>query len=257
MLLVVDIGNSHTVIGLYVGPLLRHHWRLQTLVKNTADELAVQLHGLFAHHRLELQAISGAIVASVVPILSKSWRTLLTTLTANPIMVGEVLDRLGMKIRTDQPSQVGVDRLVNAVAAYDRFPGPLIVIDCGTAITFDCVSAGGEFLGGAIAPGMAIAMEALASRTAQLPQVDLTTPPPAAIGTNTVAAIKSGVLYGYGGLVEGLVTRLAAQFEAAQPPKVIATGGMAALIAPQAPSISTVAPYLTLEGLRLIHARVS
>ncbi len=257
MLLAIDIGNSHTTIGVYDGARLDHHWRLQTNRQDTADELAIALHGLFTCHGLSFSAISGAIVASVAPSLENSWLARLKTLTANPISVASVRERLGMAILVEHPGQVGVDRLVNAVAAYAQYPGPLIVIDFGTAITFDCVSATGAFLGGAIAPGLMLAMEALASRTALLPRVDLTISPQAAIGGNTVEALRSGLLLGYGGLVEGLLARLVGEFGAGQLPKVIATGGQAGLVAHWAPAITAVVPFLTLEGLRLIHARVS
>jgi type III pantothenate kinase len=156
----------------------------------------------------------------------------------------------------DNPDEVGDDRIVNAVAAFDKYHTALIIVDFGTAITFDCVSGRGEYLGGIITPGVAISLDALSSRTAKLPRVDITIPPAQAIGTNTVDAIKSGIMFGYGGLVEELVRRIKAEM-APQIPRVIATGGMAPLIAPHAPSIEVVEPMLTLEGLRLLHERNS
>lgn len=253
MLLAVDIGNSHTVIGLFEGDALSQQWRIQTGHQQTADELGLTLHGLLAVAECGLSAIDGVIIASVVPQAEASWLAVSRRLTAAPILVDHTTP-IGMRLAIDNPAAVGADRLVNAVAAYHRCQQALIVIDFGTAITFDCVSSQGEYLGGAIVPGLGLAIEALASKTAKLPKVDIAIPPPPAIGKNTVAAIQSGILYGYGGLVEGMLHRLR---EAMAPgtPLVIATGGMAGLIAPYAPSLERLEPHLTLEGLRLIHAR--
>ncbi len=253
MLLAIDIGNSHTVIGIFEGERICHHWRIQTDRRYTADEIAVTVHSLFAMVQCRPAAIDGVIIASVVPQLHGSWLAFSRTLVAEPVLVNHETPT-GIKVLIDNPSEVGADRLVNAAAGFHRYRQALIIVDFGTAITFDCVSAHGEYLGGAIAPGMAIAIEALGSKTAKLPRVDISGPPPAAIGTNTVTAIQSGILYGYGGLVEGLLERLKAQF-APQIPLVLATGGMAQLIAPYAPGLEKIEPHLTLQGLRLIHAR--
>jgi len=253
MLLAIDIGNSHTVIGIFEGELIRHHWRIRTNPQHTADEIAVTLHSLFAMAQCRPEGIAGVIIASVVPQVHGSWLAFSRTLVAEPVLVNHETPT-GIRVLIDNPAEVGADRIVNAAAGFHRYRQALIIVDFGTAITFDCVSAKGEYLGGAIAPGMGIAIEALGSKTAKLPRVDISVPPPTAIGTNTVAAIQSGILYGYGGLVEGLLQRLKEEF-APQRPLVLATGGMAQLIAPYAPTLEKIEPHLTLQGLRLIHDR--
>jgi len=252
MLLAIDIGNSHTVIGLFDNNILSHNWRIQTNKKGTADEIASTLHGLFSMHNLHFTRVSGMIIANVVPPLQNSWLAFAHNLSIKPLVVNERLDT-GIPILTDKPAEIGADRIVNAVAGFQRFASPLIIVDFGTAITFDCVSGQGEYLGGAIAPGLAISLEALGRQTAQLPQIHAE-PPSRAIGKTTVSAMQSGILFGYGGLVEGLVQRLGEEFRP-EPPLVIATGGMAGLIAPYAPAIKKIIPQLTLEGLRLIYDR--
>ncbi|MBA3015189.1 MAG: type III pantothenate kinase [Proteobacteria bacterium] len=253
MLLAIDIGNSHTVIGIFNNNDISHHWRIQTNRQHTADEIAIIVHSLFAMSKFSAGSIRGLILASVVPQLNSAWLTFSRTLTADPILVDHHT-ATGIPIMIDTPAEVGADRIVNAVAGFHRYQQAMIIVDFGTAITFDCISAHGEYLGGAIAPGMGIAIEALGSKTAKLPRVDINIPPPQPIGTNTVSAIQSGILYGYGGLVEGLIQRLKTSFSP-QIPKVIATGGMAKLIAPYASSLEEIEPNLTLEGLRLIYER--
>lgn len=256
MLMAVDVGNTHTVIGLFEGDTLICHWRVRTELTNTADELAATLHGLFALKSLQFTNVSSMILASVVPPIQAAWRNLSLNLFAcEPLNISRHLDT-GLTICTDNPAEVGADRIVNSVAGFNKYASPLIIVDFGTAITFDCVSGKGEYLGGIITPGLSISLDALAQRTAKLPRVDISSPPPQAIGTNTTDAIKSGVLFGYGGLVEELLKKIKAEM-APEKPKVIATGGMAPLIAPYAPSIQELEPMLTLEGLRLIHARNS
>jgi len=255
MLQAVDIGNTHMVIGVFTGPNLRCHWRIKTDKGSTVDELAAIFHGLFAMEGLRFNDISDTIISSVVPTMQATWTTFATRyLETAPLMVGSDKVQTGMPVLIDNPAEIGADRLVNAVAAYARFKSALIVVDFGTAITWDCVSGAGEYLGGAIAPGLSIAMEALGSRTAKLPQVDISTPPAAAIGTNTVAAIKSGILFGYGGMVDGLIRRLREQM-GPELPQAVATGGMATLIAPYTTSIDHVDSMLTLTGLQLLHER--
>ena len=255
MLLAVDIGNTHMVIGVFTGSTLRCHWRVKTDKGSTVDELAAIFHGLFTMEGLRFNDISDTIISSVVPTMQAAWAAFATRyLKTVPLVVGGDAVQTSMPVRIDNPAEIGADRLVNAVAAYDRFKCALIVVDFGTAITWDCVSDAGEYLGGAIAPGLSIAMEALGNRTAKLPQVDISTPPAAPIGTNTVAAIKSGILFGYGGMVDGLIRRLREQMAPALP-QTVATGGMATLIAPYTTSIDHVDPMLTLNGLRLLHAR--
>jgi type III pantothenate kinase len=256
MLMAVDVGNTHTVIGLFEGDTLICHWRVRTELTNTADELAATIHGLFALKHLKFTDINNMVLASVVPPIQAAWRNLSMDLFSfEPLKISRHL-KTGLRIKIDNPDEVGDDRIVNAVAAFDKYATALIIVDFGTAITFDCVSARGEYLGGIITPGVAISLDALSSRTAKLPRVDITIPPAQAIGTNTVDAIKSGIMFGYGGLVEELVRRIKAEM-APEIPKVIATGGMAPLIAPLAPSIEVVEPMLTLEGLRLLHERNS
>lgn len=254
MLLTIDIGNSQTVLGLHRASDLFCHFRIKTDRHATADELAGQLRSLLGLHDLGLTEISAMVVGSVVPTLKTAWRSVgHQRLRLTPLIIGDDDVHTGVVIRTDNPQEVGADRIINALAGFHRHRQALIIADFGTAITFDCVSDQGDYLGGAIAPGMAISLDALSSRTAKLPKVDISTPPRTAIATNTGDAIKSGMLFGYGGLVEGITARLAAEFP--KPPLVIATGGMAALVAPFAPSIKHVEPALTLEGLRLVYER--
>jgi len=252
MLLAIDVGNTHMVIGIFAGPNMRCHWRIKTDRSSTADELAAIFHGLFLMEELRFQDVRHVIIASVVPVMQAAWTEFSRKyLNATPLVVGSNV-RATMPVCIDNPAEIGADRLVNAVAAHAEYGGCLIIVDFGTAITWDCVSARGEYLGGAIAPGLAISMEALGSRTARLPQVDISLPPAAAIGTNTMAAIKSGILFGFGGMVDGLVRRIKEEL-APETPQTIATGGMAFLIAPYASSIDHVDPMLTLKGLRLLH----
>jgi len=252
MLLAIDIGNSHTVIGLFNGDTLAYDWRIQTNIKNTADEIASTLHGLFSMRGLHFTGIGGIIIANVVPPLQNSWLTFARTIAVEPLIVNEQL-QTGIPILTDNPAEVGADRIVNAVAGFHKYATSLIIVDFGTATTFDCVSSQGEYMGGAISPGLAISLDALGKHAARLPHIHAA-PPQNAIGRNTISAIQSGVLFGYGGLVQGLVSRLSAEFPAPQP-LVIATGGMAQIITPYAPAIKKIVPQLTLEGLKLIYDR--
>lgn len=254
MLLAIDVGNSHTVCGVFQDTQLLHHWRLKTDRRKTADELAISFHTMLAIKGLTFNDISAVVIASVVPTQQKAWVGF-TAETGWPVLqVNSKSMKTGMNILTDNPQEVGADRIVNAVAAYHRYATAMIIVDFGTAITFDCVSSAGDYLGGAIAPGIAISLDALAARTAKLPRVDISTPPATIIGTNTVDAIKSGILYGYGGLVNGLVGQLRKSFHPVEP-KVIATGGMAELITPFTNCIESCEPNLTLEGLRILYER--
>ncbi|MDH5523401.1 MAG: type III pantothenate kinase [Desulfobulbaceae bacterium] len=254
MLLAVDVGNTHMVIGVFENNSLRCHWRVKTDKSNTVDELASLFHGLFIMENILFEEISSVIISSVVPVMQAAWSEFATRyLKTTPLVVGHNVET-GIKVCIDNPREVGADRIVNAVAAYAEFKTALIIVDFGTAITWDCVSAKGEYLGGIIAPGLSISMEALAGRTAKLPQVDISTPPSKAIGTNTVAAIKSGILFGYGAMVDGLIKRIRKELTP-DIPLTIATGGMARLIAPYADAIDHVDPMLTLKGLRILHER--
>jgi len=251
MLLAIDIGNSHTVIGLFKEKILLFNWRIQTNKKDTADEIASKLHGLFSMQNITTSDIKGMIIASVVPQMQSSWKSYADTLVSKPLIVNADFDS-GIEILTDNPKEVGADRVVNAVAGFAKYSSALIIVDFGTATTFDCVSNTCQYLGGAITPGMAISLDALGQQTAKLPRVDITTPPKNPIGTTTVDAIKSGILFGYGGLVDGLVSKLKEQFHPVTP-LVVATGGMATLIAPYSSAIQYVEPMLTLEGLQILH----
>ncbi|MBI5556048.1 MAG: type III pantothenate kinase [Deltaproteobacteria bacterium] len=257
MLLAVDVGNSHMVIGLFDNKNLLCDWRIQTSRGATADELAGRLLGLFQLANRCFAEVTGVIIGSVVPPMESVWGQLAKKyLNRQPLFVSGAAIDTGMPIRTDNPHEVGADRIINAVAAYSRYKKELIIVDFGTAITFDCVSAKGEYLGGAIAPGLRISFDALISKTSKLARIDISSPPAKAIGTSTETALQSGLLYGFGGMVEGLVSRISREF-LPEIPKVIATGGMAGVIAPFAPSIEAVEPMLTLEGLQIIYARNS
>lgn len=254
MLLTIDVGNTHIVCGLFEERALRFHWRLTTRAETTGDELAATFRGLLGLEGLSFDDVHGVIIASVVPRMATAWLTFSRRhLELDPLFVDAGFDT-GMPVLTDQPEEVGADRLVNAVAGYHHYPGALIVVDFGTAITFDCVSSEGAYLGGAIVPGIGISLDALGRKAAKLPRPDISAPPASPIGTNTVAAIEAGIIYGYGGLVDGLVRRIRQQMAPAEP-KVIATGGMAGSIAPHAASIEAVEPMLTLVGLRLLYER--
>ncbi len=254
MLLTIDIGNSQTVLGLHRHQELLCHYRITSDRHATTDELALVLQALLGLDNHSLSAITAMVVGSVVPTLKEAWRGVgQSRLSCTPLIIGDAHVDTGVTILTDNPGEVGADRIINALAGFHRYQQALIIVDFGTAVTFDCVSERGEYLGGAIAPGLGIALEALIAKTAKLPKVDISTPPGSAIATNTSEAIKSGILFGYGGLVEGITARLCQEFPT--PPLIIATGGMAALVAPLAPSIKHVDPELTLEGLRLIYER--
>jgi type III pantothenate kinase len=259
MLLTIDIGNSHTVVGLFDADRLSGQWRFQSDRDRTDDELAVQLHGLLSLTGLDCHAITGVILVSVVPVLEKTWlsccRKYLAAFLERPAQVVSAPWMQGhMTILTDHPGEVGADRLVNGIVAWQRYQCNLVIIDFGTAITFDCVSCGCEFLGGAILPGINISLEALASRTAKLPRIDLSAGPDKVIGANTIQAMKSGILHGYAALVDGLTKKLLAEMgRPPEKPKVIATGGMAQLIAPYCQAIEVVDPNLTLKGLHYLY----
>ena len=256
MLLAIDVGNSQTVCGVFNKGTLLCHWRLKTDREKTADELAARFLSLFTMQNIQFRDITGVIIASVVPTQQQAWQEFSTRYTnCTPLLVNGQSIQTGIQIVTDNPAEVGADRIVNAVAAFAQYGKSCIVVDFGTAITFDCISARGEYLGGAIMPGMSIALDALASRTAKLPRIDISIPPQKAIGANTVDAIKSGLLFGYGAMVDGLIKKLSAEFS--EIPQVIATGGMSELISAYTESIQIVDPMLTLKGLYILHEKNS
>ena len=251
MLLCVDIGNTNTVMGLYRGDDLLAHWRISTDHQKMPDEYAMQLMALLAYGGMAPEEIDGIALASVVPPLTDVFREMLTHyVRVEPLVVGTGV-KTGVAIRYDNPRNVGADRVANAAAAYRLYGGPACIVDFGTGTTFDALSAKGEYLGGAIAPGVRIAAEALFERTAQLPRIDLVRPKKA-IGSNTVDAMRSGVLFGYVGLVEGMVARF--RQELGPDMRVIATGGLAQVISRETDVIEFVDPWLTLKGLRIIYA---
>ena len=250
MLLCIDIGNTNITLGLYQGETLGPRWRLATDHDRMPDEFALQVLGLLQMAGLSPTDVDGAAVASVVPPLTGKWLDVCrTSLRCEPLVVDAGV-RTGVRVRYDDPKAVGADRVVDAVAAFRMYGGPAIVVDFGTATTFDAISADGDYLGGAIAPGIGIAAEALFSRAAKLTRVEITRPP-AAIGRNTTHSIQSGLLFGNVGLVEGMVDRF--RRELGGQAKVIGTGGLAELIARETPVIEILAPWLTLDGLRMIY----
>jgi type III pantothenate kinase len=252
MLLVIDIGNTNTVLGVYEDVRLIGHWRLETKPSQTADEYGILVRNLFALANLEFSRIRDIVIASVVPQLNSVLEQMtLQYFKLQPLFI-EPGVRTGMPVLYDSPADVGADRIVNAVAAYEKFGGPCIVVDFGTATTFDAISAKGEYLGGVITPGPGISAEALFSRTARLPRVEIRAPQKI-IGTSTVGSIQSGLYYGYIGLVDGILVRMIK--ELGPKTTIVATGGHASLIGRGTERIQHIAPDLTLEGLRLIYEK--
>jgi len=249
MLLAIDIGNSNIVVGVLDKDKVKATWRIATGVHRMWDEYAIILVNLLAMQNLKLSQIDGVVMCSVVPPIGHVWEEMSKRyIGMEPLVVGAGV-KTGVRIALDNPREVGADRVVHAAAAHHLYGGPCIIIDMGTATTFDVVSKEGEHLGGAIAPGIIIATEALTARTSALPRIDLVRPK-RAIGKNTVAAMQSGIVFGYVGLIEGIVRRIKAEFGG--PMKVIATGGNAALIAAETKTIDVVEPDLILIGLRVI-----
>jgi type III pantothenate kinase len=249
---VVDVGNTQTHFGAYDGDTLVEHWRFATVRESTSDELGAALLSLLALRGLGFGDIDASIVSSTVPQLRPEWTAMAARYLGHEMPVVGPGIRVGMPIRIDNPRELGADRLTNAVAAYEKVGGPVVVVDLGTALTFDVVSADGEYLGGIIAPGVEISMEALTQRAAALPKIDLT-PPRSLIGKGTVDAIRSGVIYGFAGQVDAIVSRL--RDELGEETEAIATGGLASAIVPYCETIDDVDEDLTLEGLRIIWLR--
>lgn len=250
MLLAIDIGNTNITFGVFDGDKLKATWRSATGVHRMSDEYASFILNMLRHRDIEPDEIKDAVLCSVVPPLVTTFEELFKIyFKITPLVIGAGV-KTGIKICMDNPREVGADRVVNAVGAYKLYGGPAIIIDIGTAITFDTVAKNGDYLGGAIAPGIAIAMDALFNRTAALPRVELTYPKKA-IGTNTVSAMQSGIVFGYAGLIEGIVNKINQEIDGRA--KVIATGGYAKLLAEQTKIIEIVNPDITLVGLRHIY----
>lgn len=264
MLFVIDIGNTHTVAGIIENDTIINQWRIKTDPAMTPDELAIQYHNLFSLAGIDTSGIKGVVLASVVPQLESAYQHCCRKLFKHSrpteiinVCSDTVADIVTVKL--DNPSEIGADRLVNTIGAFHLCQSNAIVIDFGTAITFDCISDKCEYLGGLILPGMHVAMSALSSKTAKLPQIDLHKPPAKVIGTSTVTAMKSGVMFGYGEMIEGLVARVKAEMEESgyANPHVYATGGMASVLLEIVPSIDTLEPDLTLNGLAIIYRKLT
>ena len=256
LLLAIDVGNTNVTLGTfdYAGGSgrLGEHWRLATHRGQTSDEVGITLRALFDQASIGTARVSDVIISSVVPPLLPIWERVSTKLFDHPPLVVGPGTRTGMPVRYENPREVGADRIVNAVAAYELMGGPVIAVDFGTATTFDCVSDKGEYLGGAIFPGIHVAMEALFERAAMLHRVELAQPR-SVIGKTTAQSVQSGMLYGYAGMVDSMVTRIREELGAEA--RVIATGGLAGRVASESRSIERVEPFLTLEGLRMIFER--
>jgi type III pantothenate kinase len=252
MLLAVDVGNTNIVYGLFDGERLVHQFRVESARGRTADEYAIQLLALLAMAHIEPRGIDAAIVACVVPSLTEPMSSLIRRAFGHEAVIVGPGIRTGMAILIENPREVGADRIADAVAGYDKAKGGVVVVDFGTSTNFDCVTPKGEYLGGVLAPGLQISADALFTRAAKLSRVEIARPP-RVVGKNTVHAMQSGIVYGYVGLVDGIVERILA--ELGFPCAVIATGGLATLVSPLSRTIQEVDDHLTLTGLRILYDR--
>jgi type III pantothenate kinase len=252
MLLVVDVGNTQTHFGTFRGEELLEHWRFATVRESTADQLGAALRNLLELRGYSFGELEGSIVSSTVPQLEPEWATMATRYLGHEMLVVGPGTKTGLPIRYDNPREIGADRLANAVAIRERFGGPAVCVDFGTATTFDVLSRAGEYVGGAIMTGIEISLEALTERGARLPKVDLA-PPKSVIGKNTIDAIRSGVVFGYAGAIDAILRRLYG--ELGQDADVVATGGLSGLVVPYTEEIDEVDDLLTLTGLRLLYER--
>ncbi|WP_265445298.1 type III pantothenate kinase [Acetivibrio straminisolvens] len=253
MILVIDVGNTNTVFGVYDGKKLLNHWRMETSKGKTSDEYGMFMVSLFSYEKIDIGKIEAVVVASVVPpIMYSIEHAIRKYFKLEPIIVGPGI-KTGINIKYENPREVGADRIINAVAALELYGGPLIIVDFGTATTFCAVSSKGEYLGGVICPGIKISAEALFQKTAKLPKIDLAKPD-TVIGRNTVSSMQSGIIYGYVGKVDYIVRRMKKEMREDNI-KVIATGGMARLISSESETIDEINGLLTLEGLRIIYER--
>ncbi|WP_110926100.1 type III pantothenate kinase [Bacillus massiliglaciei] len=252
MIFVLDVGNTNTALGVYEGDTLKYHWRIETSRNKTEDEYGMVVKSLFQHENLDSEQIDGIIISSVVPpIMFSLERMCQKYFGIKPLVVGPGV-KTGLNIKYENPREVGADRIVNAVAGIHEYKSPLIIVDFGTATTYCYINEDKQYMGGAIAPGINISTEALYTRASKLPRIEITRPE-GIIGKNTVSAMQAGIVYGFVGQVEGIVSRIKKQSK--EEPMVIATGGLAPLIANESTVIDTVDPYLTLKGLQLIYKR--
>lgn len=252
MILVVDVGNTNIVLGLYEGKQLLQNWRISTNRSATADEYGLTLYSLFTHKGLKLEAVEGVIISSVVPPLMFALEGMCRKyIKKDPLIVGPGI-KTGLSVRYENPREVGADRIVNAVAALELYGPPLIIVDFGTATTFCYVDENAQYIGGAIAPGIGISTEALYQRAAKLPRIELIKPK-STVGRNTVTSMQAGIVYGYAGQVDGIVQRIREEF--GTNPTVVATGGLAELISAESRTIQIINPLLTLQGLQLIYEK--
>lgn len=252
VILAIDVGNTHIVAGLFEDDKLKYHWRVATDPRKTEDEYGLIFTSMLAYNNLRKSDVGGAIIASVVPPLTPTLeKSVEKYFSVKPLIVGPGI-RTGVNIRYDNPKEVGPDRIVNAAAAYRKYGGPAIVVDFGTATTFDAISVEGDYLGGAIAPGIITSVEALFEKTARLPRIELARPE-TTIGKTTVTSMQSGIIFGFAGQADAIIERMSK--ELGDKPYVVATGGLAQLVFPECKNINSLDPFLTLDGLYYIYQK--